>query len=287
MSIAFCLNGCSCSQFWRLKVLIRAAHNFFPLSKSQTLIQSFRTSKCSKRIRKMKPFLSNITSLLIFLACILVTVVGQRSSVCDTDPDVVGYSTIEDMNLDMQDLVANMTDGDNVFRLCPRTIFIVTEPLTPIVNNTIFTCGVNNSVEDECVFDGGSEQVLIEAILENVSFEGLTFQNFNETSIGAFAPTTSVVTFTNCIWTVSMCCSENVFVASVCILNLMFELVTLIQQNFSTISTISMTFEEGMKPAMKVFLQDIVMLVSGCFDIYRHSYKKGRNESYSITFTGF
>jgi hypothetical protein len=81
--------------------------------------------------------------------------------------------------------------------------------------------------------------------------------------------------------------SENVFVASVCILNLMFELITLIQQNFSTISTISMTFEEGMKPAMKVFLQGIVMLVSGCFDIYRHSYRKGRNESYNITFTGF
>lgn len=176
-------------------------HTTFFLSKSQTLIQSFRTSKCSKRMRKMKPFLSNITSLLIFLACTLVTVFGQRSSVCDTDPDVVGYSTIEDMNLDMQDLV-----GDNVFRQFPWTIFIVTEPLTPIVNNTIFTCGVNNSVEDECVFDGGSEQVLIEAILENVSFEGLTFQNFNETSIGAFAPTTSVVTFTNCIWTVSVCC---------------------------------------------------------------------------------
>lgn len=77
--------------------------------------------------------------------------------------------------------------------------------------------------------------------------------------------------------------SENVLVASVCILNLMFELVTLIHQNFSTIFTISMTFEEGMKPAMKVFLQDIVMLVSGCFD---HAYRKGRNESYSITFTG-
>jgi hypothetical protein len=29
------------------------------------------------------------------------------------------------------------------------------------------------------------------------------------------------------------------------------------------------------------------MLVSGCFDIYRHSYRKGRNESYNITFTGF
>lgn len=154
----------------------------------------------------MKPCLSCTTSLLIFLACILVPAFGQRSSACDTDPDVVGYSTIEDMNLDMQDLVANMTEGDNVFRLCPRTVFNVIEPLTPVLNNTIFGCGENNSVEDECVFDGGSVQVLIADILENVSFEGLTFQNFNETSIGAFAPRTSVVAFTNCSWTVSLYC---------------------------------------------------------------------------------
>jgi hypothetical protein len=113
------------------------------------------------------------------------------------------------MNLDMQDLVANMTDGDNVFRLCPRTVFNATEPLTPILNNTIFACGVNSSVEDECVFDGGSVQVLIEEILANVSFEGLTFRNFNETSIGAFAPTTSVVTFTSCLWTVSLFCCRK------------------------------------------------------------------------------
>lgn len=170
------------------------------------MIQSFRTSKSKKRIRKMMPFLYRTTSLLIFLACILFPAFGQRSSVCDTDPDVVGYSTIEDMNLDMQDLIVNVTDGDNVFRLCPRTVFNVTEPLTPILNNSIFACGVNNSVENECVFDGGSVQVLIEEILENVSFEGLTFQNFNETSIGAFAPTTSVVRLTNCIWTVSLYC---------------------------------------------------------------------------------
>jgi hypothetical protein len=152
-----------------------------------------------KKVRKMKRFLSNTTTLLIFM----VPVFGQRASNCSMDRDLVGYSTIQDINLDMQEFVANTTGGENVFRLCPRTVFNVSEPLMPILSNATFACGSNNSVEDECIFDGGSVQVMIGDISTNVTFKGLTFRNFSETSIRAFAPKDSVVEFANCIWTVS------------------------------------------------------------------------------------
>ena len=159
----------------------------------------------------MSLYIIRAMSLIIFMACILLPAFGQRATTCGSDPNVNGYSTIEDINLDMQELLVNNTDGNNdgtnssVFTLCPRTSFSAESgPLVPLLNDTIILCGETGDIGDECTFEGGDVQILLEGELRNVTIQGIGFQGFTGTSIAAYASTASTVVFANCRWTVSM-----------------------------------------------------------------------------------
>lgn len=155
----------------------------------------------------MLSFQVSTTSLLVLLFCIAIimpTTNSQQSRQVDCplqDDVVTGYESIEDMNLDMQDISMNVTSsGPYEFVLCPDTTFtIAAEPLRPLLNDCAFVCAA-----EACVFDGGEEQVVLEGDLFNVTFEGIEFQNFANTSIYGKASSNSTVLFDRCTWSVSI-----------------------------------------------------------------------------------
>lgn len=140
---------------------------------------------------------------LALMICIFVSSVSSqtRSQDCFGAGSIQGYKSIEDLNLDMQDIVAsgNVT-GSFVFTFCPITTFFVVEPLRPLLSDTLFVCGAGGSPNEECIFDGGQQQVVLEGDLFNVTIFGVDFQNFENTSILGNASTNSTVLFDRCNW---------------------------------------------------------------------------------------
>ena len=145
------------------------------------------------------------TSLIFCIGCILLPTAFEQSRAqeCSGPGSIVGYATIKDLNLDMQDIVANGTDvGPLEFTLCPMTTFTVVEPLRPLLSNCQFTCGTGVQ-EEGCIIDGGVEQVVLEGDLVNLRFLGIEFRNFEEKSIAATASANSTALFDRCMWHVS------------------------------------------------------------------------------------
>jgi len=151
----------------------------------------------------MSPFRRTASLLALLVCTILSAALAQsRTQECFGDGSIEGYKTIEDMNLDMEDIVTNGTlDGGYTFRFCPITRFDVVEPLRPILNDTLFVCGAGGE-EEGCILSGGTEQVTLEGDLFNVTFLGMVFQNFTNTSVSASASGNSTVLFDRCRWSV-------------------------------------------------------------------------------------
>jgi len=63
----------------------------------------------------------------------------------------------------------------------------------------VLKCGENGSFFDNCIFEGGKNQVIIEGDLAFIEFHGLIFQLSNQTSILIVA-NDSFVTFSECLW---------------------------------------------------------------------------------------
>ena len=133
---------------------------------------------------------------------------------CPSDAGIDGYTSIADMNADMQtelDRIENDGDDGSTYNLvlCPETTFDTsTEPLTPLLDGVTFSCGDFGSVNENCVISGGSQNVDIQPPsidnydLEMVSFQGITFEQFTDRSINHEAGSDTNVEFVNSIWQV-------------------------------------------------------------------------------------
>ena len=146
-------------------------------------------------------------SLLLLLACISLRAQkasGQRIQECFEQGSIVGYTSIEDINLDMEDIVMNGTiAGPYQFTLCPLSTFEVVEPLRPLLSNSVFVCGTG-SVGESCTITGGTQQVVLEGDVNDVTLFGLDFENFSNASIAASASGNSTVRLEQCRWRVSI-----------------------------------------------------------------------------------
>lgn len=127
-----------------------------------------------------------------------------RTQECFQSRSIEGYKSIEDMNLDMQDIVMKGTiSGPYTFTFCPLSTFIVDEPLRPLLSDSSFVCGTGDDATESCVVRGGQQQVVLQGYLFNVTFKGLDFDNFQNTSVTGNASTNSTALFDRCRWRVS------------------------------------------------------------------------------------
>jgi hypothetical protein len=141
----------------------------------------------------MSPTLRLTTSLL--WAFFVIDSLGQQTGLimCD-DGETMGYTDITELRNDLL-----IPEGEGVFTLCPDSVFDLTaEPLT-VSHSVVLKCGENGSFFDNCIFEGGKNQVIIEGDLAFIEFHGLIFQLSNQTSILIVA-NDSFVTFSECLW---------------------------------------------------------------------------------------
>lgn len=154
-------------------------------------------------------------------ALALVAMMGQtvaqtdsaftRAEPCAADDGIIGYSTIEALNLDMEDELSRIDGGgavpttDYIMTLCPGSISVESDPLRPILDRVVFMCTDGT----ECAIDGSTQQVLIQDsaatgyTITSITFMGVTFSGFNEgvsSSVEATEPT--VVSYVNSNWQV-------------------------------------------------------------------------------------
>lgn len=151
---------------------------------------------------------------LIVIPLLPIYMLAQTSACsigCPNDSNVLGYATLADLKCKMNEDSLSM-QASPAYTLCPNTVFQDGTIITPLLENTIITCGIDGSSANECIVKGGEVQVDIIAAVA-VSFHGVTFSSQdgsndggNETiSIRASGTGDGVATFIDCHWTVSCC----------------------------------------------------------------------------------
>lgn len=122
----------------------------------------------------------------------------------------MGYTNVPALNMDMADEFDRIAGGAEAsppydFVLCPMTIFDTSsEPIRPVLSDLTIRCG-----GDGCQLDGGTSQVVFEDStldnypIENITMTGISFTNFDGTSIAAYASDSTRATFESCAWAVS------------------------------------------------------------------------------------
>ena len=120
-----------------------------------------------------------------------------RTAACENEPSLTGYSSITDLNDDMQaeldainngTIVPSDTDPPYTFTICPGLTFDMRgpTPIVPVLNNVIINCGGPDSVNPECILDRSAQQMLIGDIntnidgygLQSITLNGITFNDF-------------------------------------------------------------------------------------------------------------
>lgn len=144
--------------------------------------------------------------------------VNSRARMCPSDATVIGYTSIADINLDQNEELERIAAGTSTpsppysFVLCPETEFDVdATPLKPVLSGTIISCGSSISPGSNlgCFLTKGSIQVQLEdsAVpnyeLKRVVIIGVTFAEFNGTSIDVTASETLTLTLMDIIWKAS------------------------------------------------------------------------------------
>jgi hypothetical protein len=131
---------------------------------------------------------------------------------CPNAPSLEGYITIEAMNTDMNAELERITGGGAeptqlpyTMILCPLTTFDAsTTRLNPVLRRITFSCGVGEPDDIGCIFDQGEEQVRIQDstefpyAIEEVTFIGVTFQQFTTRAIEARAQDPTKLTLIDC-----------------------------------------------------------------------------------------
>jgi hypothetical protein len=137
-----------------------------------------------------------------------------RAAPCAAPDDgIVGYSTIDALNLDMEDELSRIVDdggaiptNDYIMTLCPGSISAQLGPLRPILDKVVFMCTDGT----ECAIDESTtQQVLIQDSAEagytirSITFMGVTFSGFSGgVSSSVQATEQTVVSYVNSDWQV-------------------------------------------------------------------------------------
>lgn len=139
------------------------------------------------------------------------TNVQASAAPCPADSQTIGYTAIQDINVDMLAELDRIAAGGDPpaadtleFILCPQTEFDATAPLVPMLSGASILCGTDGKRENLCTFTGGTEQVLIDEPtdpdyeLETVTIQGVTFTQFTGSAIsGDASETTRLSLFDN------------------------------------------------------------------------------------------
>lgn len=140
---------------------------------------------------------------------------GRRDVPCPYDDSIVGYTSIAHLNADIQeeiDRIENVPilqpESSYIYTLCPHTVFVGDERLTPLLDNSTFLCGNMGDSKDKCTLMGGSVQVNIidspyQYQINRLFFRGLTFSNFTSYGVAASASSQTRAEFHDCHWRVS------------------------------------------------------------------------------------
>jgi hypothetical protein len=151
-------------------------------------------------------------SVSVFLFAVITSVVAQGP--CPGNTAINGYTSIAAINSAMAADLSAIKGGaapkpPYLFTICPNTALTATEPLTPMLSGAEFVCGSDGSASNKCTIQGGANQVSIQDStvsgypLQNVTFEGITFQGSTQSAVLAGAGSGTTANFVNCNWNVS------------------------------------------------------------------------------------
>lgn len=154
-------------------------------------------------------------SLLFLSPSVSARSVNAKAAPCPTDPSIIGYTSIADINQDQYDELARITAGSSKasppysFVLCPNTEFDTTaQTLKIVLSGSVFSCGSETAANSElsCSLKGGAQQVYVTDSttpnyeLSSATIVGVTFENFNGTSIDVLATEKLTLTLVDVIW---------------------------------------------------------------------------------------
>jgi hypothetical protein len=178
-------------------------------------------------MRQLLP--AGLTLASLFYTSHAQTDAFTRQVECPNDPSIMGYTSIGDLNTDMEAELARIAeagvipDMDYILNICPSDDpYSDRDPIVPIDRAQIF-CGGPAAVDATCIIDGSNTQVLVEDLtveglpdyrINEVLFQGITFNDFNQRAIQLTAAAPAVATFVNCIFQVS---SRRIYSISGCI----------------------------------------------------------------------
>ena len=121
-----------------------------------------------------------------------------RAELC-SDGNTLGYDTLEELNLDMQEERGRIEAGGEpfnpyLFTLCPGTVFDAeNNTVVPSLNNILIGCGAPPVQSNQCVLLNGDVQVAIgdfadtDFPVETVRLSGVTFSSFTGAAIAGEA----------------------------------------------------------------------------------------------------
>jgi hypothetical protein len=115
----------------------------------------------------------------------------SRAAACVPANGIVGYSTIDALNSDMDDVLSRIIDSggaiptdDYIMTLCPGSITFSSGPLRPTLDRVVFTCpdGLRCNIDGDSnpqvrILDSPDPDYTINAItFTGVTFTGCLFQ---------------------------------------------------------------------------------------------------------------
>lgn len=134
---------------------------------------------------------------------VMNSVVNNRTRACTSDPTILGYATIREMNIDQQNELSRIANnqatavGDDgyAFHLCPDLFMdIVGEGTVDVLlgPKISFMCGPTGTSNGNglgiCELRGGAKQIVLSSssatsFVKSINFKGLTFSRFTGASI--------------------------------------------------------------------------------------------------------
>ena len=188
--------------------------------KQQTMVPRETLKLKMTRRRRLKHDSQQYTkrSLCIALTLLAKSVHSQfvpvGTETCPSNPELTGYTNLANLQTDIDTefdrIVAGGTPEDSyVLLLCPQTTFDTSgDDLEPKLNNCVFSCGATGDVTENCVFSGGNQNIRVRDpatdgyVFETMTFQGITFTQFNSRSINLSGQAPTEAIFQSCVWEV-------------------------------------------------------------------------------------
>jgi hypothetical protein len=140
---------------------------------------------------------------------------GPEEVACPTNNNVIGLPRMQDVICKYEQDALNVIfrssgqTGPFIYRLCPNTIYNASDNnfWTASLDETVYVCGNDGNVDDECVLEGGEVHIFLwdqppeiakKHTLSNVRFEGITFRGASFATVIARGSHQYTVEFVNC-----------------------------------------------------------------------------------------